>query len=70
MLGRESHGSVLLSANKHAATILYAYRAKWGIPLRWLWPFLLGLLAALAAFRVLGEARGAAPHRATADHRS
>ena len=55
VLGHDLTGSVLLSANAHTRTILYAYRAKWGIPLRWLWPFLLGLLAALATFQVLGK---------------
>ena len=55
VLGENLNGSETLSKNKHAATILYAYRAKWGIPLRWLWPVLIGLLVAVAAFRVLGR---------------
>ena len=32
VLGHDLTGSVLLSANAHTRTILYAYRAKWGIP--------------------------------------
>jgi diguanylate cyclase (GGDEF)-like protein len=54
VLGHDLNDSVILSANARARTVLYAYRAKWGIPLRWLWPFVLGLLAALATFQVLG----------------
>ncbi len=55
VLGHDLTGSVTLSENAHAATILYAYRAKWGVPLAWLWPLVLGLLAAVGTFRVLAK---------------
>jgi diguanylate cyclase (GGDEF)-like protein len=55
VLRHDLNGSEILSKNAHAATILYAYRARWGIPLRWLWPFLIGLVVAFGAFRVLGK---------------
>ncbi len=43
-----------LSKSAHAPAI-YAYRAPWSIPLRWLWPFLVGLLAAFGAYKLLGR---------------
>jgi diguanylate cyclase (GGDEF)-like protein len=55
VLAHDLNGSTILSQNAHAATILYAYRARWGIPLRWLWPVLIGLVAAVVAFRVIGK---------------
>ena len=48
------NGSVGLGSNAHAP-VLYAYKARWSIPLRWLWPVLAGLLVAAGAFRVLGR---------------
>jgi diguanylate cyclase (GGDEF)-like protein len=47
-------GSLSLSASQKVAATLYAYRARAGIALRWLWPLLAGVLSALIAFRVLG----------------
>ena len=55
VLEHDLSDSEVLSKNAHAATVLYAYRSKWGIPLRWLWPVLIGLLAAVVAFRVIGK---------------
>ena len=47
--------SLNLSTSAHAPASLYAYRAPWSIPLRWLWPFLVGLLAAFGAYKLLGR---------------
>lgn len=48
-------GSVVLGGDAHASATLYAYRANWSFPLRWLWPIVAGLLAAAGSLRLLGR---------------
>ncbi len=55
VLRHDVTGSLGLGGTARAPASLYAYRGKWSIPLDWLWPILLGLLAAVGAFRLLGK---------------
>ena len=47
--------ATILAADPRAPATLYGYTSKPGIPLRWLWPVLLALIAAGVSFRILGS---------------
>ncbi len=55
VLRHDVTGSLSLGGTARAPAMLYAYRQKWSIPLRWFWPILVGVLATAAAFRLLGK---------------
>jgi diguanylate cyclase (GGDEF)-like protein len=55
LLRHDVTGTIALGANARGASILYSYRGRPRIPLRWLWPILFGLLTTGTALRLLAK---------------
>ena len=47
--------ATILGADTRAPATLYGYASRPGIPLRWLWPFIVAVLGAGLSFRILGS---------------